>query len=63
MEFHAFTPQGATHVCTVHRGEGDKTPLQMISGQELARLKAVEAAHYALLASLIAARKRPRRRP
>lgn len=63
MEFHAFTPQGATHVCTVHRGESDTTPLQMISCQELERLKRVEAAHRALLASLIAARKRSRRRP
>lgn len=63
MEFHAFTPKGVTHVCTVHRGLNDKTPLQMISEQELERLQRIEAAHRALLASLIAARKRSRRRP
>lgn len=63
MEFHAFTPQGATHVCTVHRGENDTTPLQIISGRELERLKQLEAAHRALLASLVGARKRSHKRP
>lgn len=62
MEFHAITPQGMTHVCTVHRAENDRTPLQIISSQELERLKRIEAAHYAVLASLITARQRSRRR-
>lgn len=43
LDLHAQTPQGTTHVCTVHRGAGDETPLQMISAQELARLRAAEA--------------------
>lgn len=39
MELHAHTPEGTTHVCTIHRGPGDNTPLQMISLKELARLQ------------------------
>lgn len=58
MEFHAITPEGMTHVCSVYRGVGDLSPLQMISAHELARFQRVEAAHIALVASLIAARRR-----
>ncbi len=50
MDLHAHTDQGTTHVCTIHRGETDETPLQMISAQELARLRAAEAELLALRA-------------
>jgi hypothetical protein len=50
LELHAHTDQGTTHVCTIHRGEKDETPLQMISAQELARLRAAEAELLALRA-------------
>lgn len=43
MEFHAITPEGVTHVCDVHRGAGDLSPLQLISQQELDRLRRAEA--------------------
>lgn len=43
MELRAHTDQGTTHVCTVHRGPQDETPLQMISAQELKRLQGIEA--------------------
>ncbi len=43
MEFHAITDQGVTHVCSVERGAGDLSPLQMISRDELVRLKQAEA--------------------
>ena len=55
MEFHAHTSAGSVHVCTVHRGPKDETPLQMISAQELARLRRIEVDHQALLGSLPAA--------
>lgn len=42
LELHAHTPDGTTHVCTVHRGAGDGTPLQLISAQRLAQLLAAE---------------------
>lgn len=57
MEFHAITPEGMAHVCSVHRGAGDLSPLQMISVKELARLQGIEAAHVALVASLTAWRR------
>lgn len=47
MELHAHTPEGTTHVCTIHRGAKDETPLQMISAQELERLRQIEAAYLA----------------
>ncbi|KFC61965.1 hypothetical protein [Massilia sp. LC238] len=50
LELHAHTDQGSTHVATVHRGLGDDSPVQLISAQELARLRAVEAELQALLA-------------
>lgn len=59
LELHAHTKDGTTHVCTVHRGPGDETPLQLISAQELARLHRVEADHAALLESLTPAQRRP----
>lgn len=43
MDLHAHTPDGTTHVCTVHRGPGDGSPLQLISAQRLAQLLAAEA--------------------
>lgn len=43
LELHAHTDEGTTHVCTIHRGEKDETPLQMISTHELGRLHAVES--------------------
>lgn len=43
MEFHAITDKGVAHVCSVERGAGDLSPLQMISQQELARLQRAEA--------------------
>jgi len=52
LEFHAHTPEGVTHVCDVHRGSVDQSPLQFISQQELARLHAVEAELLALRATL-----------
>lgn len=39
LDLHAHTAEGTTHVCTIHRAPGDDTPLQMISAQELARLR------------------------
>ena len=51
MDLHAITDQGTTHVCTVHRGPADETPLQMISAQRLAELLAAETDLAALLAS------------
>lgn len=48
LDLHAHTPEGSTHVCTIHRGPGDETPLQMISVQELVRLRAAEAELIAL---------------
>lgn len=59
LELHAHTPEGSTHVATVHRGPGDETPLQMISAQELARLLGAEAD----LAALLAGRTDPRDAP
>lgn len=50
MELHAYTPAGSTHVATVHRSPGDNSPLQLISAQELARLRAIEVELQALLA-------------
>lgn len=50
LELHAYTPEGATHVATIHRGAQEETPLQMISAQELARLRACEAELLAILA-------------
>lgn len=50
LDLHAHTDQGTTHVCTIHRGEKDETPLQMISAQELARLRQCEAELAALRA-------------
>lgn len=61
MEFHAITPKGVAHVCSVHRGAGDLSPLQMISVQELVRLQRVEAAHILLVAALRDARRRSRK--
>ncbi|MGI4846158.1 MAG: hypothetical protein ACRYF7_22950 [Janthinobacterium lividum] len=55
LDLHAHTPEGTAHVCTIHRGPGDETPLQMISAHELARLRAVEAELAALLVSRAAA--------
>lgn len=43
LELHAHTPEGVTHVCTIHRGAKDETPLQMISAQRLGQLLAAEA--------------------
>lgn len=48
IELHAHTPDGTTHVCMIHRGAGDDTPLQMISAQRLAQLLAAEAELQAL---------------
>lgn len=48
MDLHAHTDQGTTHVCTIHRGEKDETPLQMISAQRLEQLLAAEAELLAL---------------
>ncbi|WP_027864251.1 hypothetical protein [Massilia alkalitolerans] len=53
LELHAYTDKGVTHVCTIHRSAGDETPLQMISAQELARLRAAEADLVALQAARI----------
>lgn len=50
MELHAHTDQGTTHVCTIHRGAQDETPLQMISAERLAQLLAAEAELQALTA-------------
>ncbi len=50
LDLHAHTDQGTTHVCTIHRGEKDETPLQMISAQELSRLRAAEEELLALRA-------------
>lgn len=61
LELHAHTAEGTTHVCTVHRGEKDETPLQMISAQELARLRQVEADLAALRHVLIFKNKKARR--
>jgi len=51
LELHAHTDKGSTHVATVHRGPGDNSPLQLISGQELARLRKAEADLAALRAA------------
>lgn len=51
LDLHAYTAERSTHVATIHRGPGDETPLQMISAQELARLRAAEAELLALRAS------------
>lgn len=50
LDLHAHTDQGTTHVCTIHRGEKDETPLQMISAERLAQLLAAEAELQTLLA-------------
>lgn len=42
MEFRAYAGDSATHVCDVHRGAGDNSPLQMISAQELDRYRRLE---------------------
>lgn len=52
LELHAYTDKGVTHVCTIHRGEKDETPLQMISAQEHERLRRVEAELNALRQAL-----------
>ena len=51
LELHAHTPEGTAHVCTIHRGPGDETPLQMISLKELARLQQAAADLAALQAA------------
>lgn len=61
LDLHAHTPVGSTHVATVHRGPGDDTPLQLISAQELARLRQVEADLEALRQTLIFKNKKARR--
>jgi len=43
LDLHAHTDDGTTHVCTIHRGAGDETPLQMISVERLASLLEAEA--------------------
>ena len=50
LDLHVHTAEGSTHVCTIHRGTKDETPLQLISAQELARLRAIEAEQLARLA-------------
>ena len=55
LEFHAITPKGAAHVCTVHRGAGDLSPLQMISREELTRLQRAEAELEALRQAMVRA--------
>ncbi|MGG7604620.1 hypothetical protein [Massilia sp. BKSP1R2A-1] len=54
MEFHAITGKGVAHVCDVHRGPEDLSPLQMISQQELTRLRAAETELAALRRDLAA---------
>lgn len=54
MEFHAISDKGVVHVCDIHRGAGDLSPLQMISRDELARLKRAEAELAALRRDLAA---------
>jgi len=54
MEFHAITDKGVAHVCSVERGASDLSPLQMISRDELARLKRAEAELQALRQDLAA---------
>ena len=54
MELHAITEQGAVHVCDIHRGTADLSPLQMLSRDELARLKRAEAELLALRQDLAA---------
>jgi hypothetical protein len=61
LDLHAHTSEGTTHVCSVHRGAGDGTPLQLISAQELARLRQVEADLAALRHVLIFKNKKARR--
>lgn len=55
MEFHAITPEGVTHVCSVERGSGDLSPLQYISRDELARLHRAEAELEALRTAMVRA--------
>lgn len=55
MELHAITDQGVVHVCDIHRGTGDLSPLQMISRDELARLKRAEAELQALRKAMVLA--------
>jgi hypothetical protein len=55
MEFHAITAKGVAHVCDVHRGPDDLSPLQMISQNELARLRATEAELAALRKAMVLA--------
>jgi len=55
MEFHAYTPERATHICDIHRCSADQSPLQFISEKELARLKAAEAELAALRQAMVRA--------
>lgn len=43
LELHAHTDKGSDHVATVHRGQGDSSPLQLISALRLRQLQAAEA--------------------
>lgn len=52
MEYHAINDKVAAHVMTTHRGNPDETPLQLISVQEIERMKALEQAVRALVALL-----------
>lgn len=52
MDVHAITSDGMDHILSVHSGQGDDTPLQMISAQQLAHYRSIEAAHRSLLARL-----------
>lgn len=52
MDFHVLGSKGGAHVMTTHRGQEDETPLQLISAQEIARIKALEAAVRGLAALL-----------
>lgn len=48
MDFHAFTSQGSGHICTVHCQPDDKSPLQIISAEQLAYYQRIERAYLEL---------------
>lgn len=48
MDYHATGPQGAFHICSVHRCHQDESPVQIISTQKLAYYQHVEAAYVSL---------------
>jgi hypothetical protein len=54
MDVDIITSTGMARVATIHRGDADDSPVQMISARQLAHYQAIEAVHQDLLQKLAA---------